>query len=130
VPDDGSTVIKGMRNGYLGLYPRQAVLFQRQRAEKWRGHTERVNGGANVMSEPGQGELCGAGPSASGVCAFDYQNPSPRLTETHCGGQPVGPGTDNDGIDFAHLPRVRVGKVLQPVLTKCLHCGRWRPLQP
>ena len=59
--DRGAAPIQRMSQGEIGLNPTKPVLVQRKLPERRRGGPQRVHGGANVVRETGQSQLCRTG---------------------------------------------------------------------
>jgi hypothetical protein len=75
VQGNGRSVIKRMSQRQIGLYPFQAIIRQRQALEKWRTHSQRVNGGADVVAETRKRQFSGAHPTANSLFVFQQQHP-------------------------------------------------------
>jgi len=71
------------------------MLSQGQGRQKRRGPSQRMYGGADIVSESGQGERCRARAASDGLRAFHYYDGPSRFGEDDCGGEPVGSGTDD-----------------------------------
>ena len=87
-----------MREGYVGVNPLQAVFRQRQRLEERRRDRHRVDGGADVVNEPGECQRRGAVPPPTRVGALDHEHALAASGQLDGRGQAVGPGADHDRV--------------------------------
>ena len=106
--DARGSVVQRVCEVDLGKPPDQAVLGQRQRAQVRRRDAERVHRRAHVVEKTGHGQLRGAGAATDRVLALEHRDRPARLCEGDRGGQPVGTGADDDGVEghrFSGSPR-------------------------
>ena len=96
--DDRCAAIEHVSERELRLHPLQSVLGERELGEERRGDAHRVDGRADVVTETGKGDLFGTGSAAPHGSPFEDEDPTPGVGDDHGRGQPVGPGTDDDGV--------------------------------
>jgi hypothetical protein len=91
----------------LRVDPLEAVLLKIERAEEWGAGGHRVNGGAGIVNEPGQGELGRAGGAPGGFHSLEDEDAQPGAGEQNGRGQAIGAGADDDRIMCAgsHHPQ-------------------------
>ena len=99
---NGRAVIKRMRQRQVRLNPFQAIIGQGQALEEGGTHPQRVNGGADVVAEAGQGQFGRAHPAADGFFGFQQQHPPALARQGDGGGQAVGAGTYYNRIVIRH----------------------------
>src|SRR5215469_8132225 len=82
----------------LGLYPVQAILIQRQRAEDGGRKSQRMDGGTDIVPVPWESQLLGASAAADGLVGFVDDDRMASARQSDRGGETVGPRADNHGI--------------------------------
>src|ERR1700674_271405 len=93
----GGAVIERMRQGSGRVNPLQTVSLQRKRSKKRGARGERMNGGAEIVEEAGQGELeCARGTARLRLC-FEDVNAHAALREGDGGCEAVRPGAHYAG---------------------------------
>ena len=98
VEHPGPSAVERVGEGELGLEPAQPVALERQLRQVGRAGRERVDGRADVVAEPGQGQLGRAGATADRVPALDDQHGTAGRGQGDRGRQAVGPRSDDDGV--------------------------------
>jgi hypothetical protein len=88
-------VIERMRERSGRLYPFEAMLIKRKRAEERRTDRERIYRRAYVMYEAWERELGGTDTTADGFTSFIYRHGPAVLRHSDGGGKTVRSGTDN-----------------------------------
>ena len=87
----GAGSSSGMREGNVGMNPLQAMLRERQRLEKRRCHRHRMDGGANVVRETGQGQRRRAHAAAHRLGSLDEQYLVAVSCHSMAAARPLGP---------------------------------------
>jgi hypothetical protein len=72
IEKDGGAVVERVRECGGGVNPLEAVIGERERGEKWRSGSERVNCGAEVVTEAGECEFECASGAAGLRFGFEY----------------------------------------------------------
>jgi hypothetical protein len=76
----------------------EAVLGERERPEEGRPGAERVNRRADVVDEPGQGELGRSRPATDRLGRLADEDGPARPRERDRSGEPVRPRSDDDRV--------------------------------
>ncbi len=87
-----------MRERSLGLDPLDAVLLERHRSQERRADAERVNRGADVVTEAREGQLGGPRAAADRGRRLEDEDGAAGPREHDRGRQAVRPRTDDDGV--------------------------------
>jgi hypothetical protein len=74
------------------------VDVQRERSEERRSRGERMDGGTDVVPEPGERQLGRTRAAANRVLRLEDEDRASRLGEGDGGGEPVRAGADDDGV--------------------------------
>ena len=74
--------------------------LQVERPHRRRGQAERMHRRAEVVHEPGQGQLFAAQAAARLVSSFEHEHPQTGLGERHGGDEPVRPRAHDNGVDL------------------------------
>ena len=82
--------------------PPDPELLQLEPGEQRGGHSQRVEGRANVVPEAGQGEFLGTGAPTDGLTGFEDQDAVSVLGQHHSRRQAVGSRPDDDGFVGSH----------------------------
>ena len=98
VQRDRRAVVERMRDRDLGVGEREPVLGQRQAAQERRRERERVDGGAHVVAESGQGQLRAAEAAADRRRGLEHEHRAARLGERDRRRQAIRPRADDDRI--------------------------------
>src|SRR5689334_20837677 len=96
--ENGCAVLKRMRQRHVRLNPVQAIFLERQGAKKRRSEPEWVNGGADIVNKPREGQLGRTSAAADGWVRFENENGKFLLREADGCGEAVGAGTNHDRI--------------------------------
>ena len=80
-----------MGQGDRGQKPLQAIVCQRQAAEKGRRQPQRVNRRADVVAKAGQREFLGAHPAAGRGFGFHHQHRLAGRASVIAAASPLGP---------------------------------------
>ncbi len=91
-----------MPEGNRGVGHREALARKVEGTEGGGGESERVHAGADVMTEPREGELLGTHAAARMIRRLENNDLPARLGERDRGYQPVGAGSDDDCVDIRH----------------------------
>ena len=93
---DRCPVVHGMRERRGRMDELEAMIGQRQGAQKRRREGERMDGGARVVYEPGQRQLSGATASAERLRTLQHAYAVARPRRDDRGGEAVRSGSDDD----------------------------------
>jgi hypothetical protein len=93
--EDRGAVVEGMSERRRRVDQRQVEV---ERPEEGRAGNERVDRGADVVTEPGERQLGGSRPAADRVVRFEDQDGAAGLRERDRGGETVRPRTDDDRV--------------------------------
>ena len=96
--DRGPSIVQRMCTHPGRPYPLEAVLRQRQRSERRRDRREGMHGRADVMHEPGQGQLRRAHASAGNRVRLEHRDGPAGLGQEDRGGKAVRSGSDDNGV--------------------------------
>ena len=91
-----------MREGDLRMDHLEPVLRQRKAAEERRREDQRMDRGADVMDEPGTGQLGRPRSPTDLSVALDQEDRRALSSQGHRRGKAIGARTDDDRIEIAH----------------------------
>ncbi len=119
--DDSGAVGEGVRERRGRCHPLHAERRRVEGAQEGRDRGEGVDGGADVVTEPRQGQRLGAAAAPDPVRGLDDVDGPAPLRQRDRGGQTVGSGPDDHRVMAAHPPAVRapgrLTSTLPPVVT-------------
>ncbi len=101
VEDHGRAVVEGVGERDGGMDPLEPVVPEAELGERGRGRAERMDGRAHVVTNPRKGQLFRPGATPDAVCGFDHVDGVPACGKRSGGGEAVGSGSDNDGIEHS-----------------------------
>ena len=97
----------------VGVHPLEAEVGEGKLGQRRRPRAQGLHGRAHIMAEAGQRELRSAGTPTDGVVGLVHAYPEPGTSQGHRRGEPVGPRSDDDGVELGHhasVPRrLRMG---------------------
>ena len=91
-----------MGNLDFGNDPPDPEPLHRESGEERRGNTERMEGGADIVAEAGQGQFLGTGSAAERLAGFEYHDAVSVLGHHHSCRETVGSRPDNYGVVRGH----------------------------
>jgi membrane protein implicated in regulation of membrane protease activity len=91
-------VSRRMGERRAGLDEFQAVGLEGEASKKGGAGGKRMDGGTDVVAEAGQGQLGGSDPTTNCRPGFQQAHRAARLGQHDGGGEPIGAGADDDGI--------------------------------
>jgi hypothetical protein len=92
---DGRSIVERVGEGCHAVDPVQSVICEWKRGEKGRPHGKRVNGGAEIVAEAGEGEWQRASRSTRLSLGLENFDTKPGLRENDRGSEAVGPGSND-----------------------------------
>ena len=96
---DGVAVVEGVREGDVGMHPREPLRLEVERAQRGRGDAHGVDGRADVVGEAVEGERGGPRAAPDGVGGLVDDHGAARVEETKGGDEAVDPAADDRGVE-------------------------------
>ena len=93
--------VEGVGEGHLRQAELNAAALQVDSQEEGREREEGLDGGADIVVEPGQGQLLGPTAPAGGWRPLEDLYAKPGASEHQCGGKAVRARADDDGVNGA-----------------------------
>jgi hypothetical protein len=92
---DGRSIVERVGEGCHAVDPVQSVICEWKRGEKGRPHSKRVNGGAEIVAEAGEGEWQRASRSTRLSLGLENLDAKSGLRENNRGSEAVGAGSND-----------------------------------